>query len=259
MDANSYQKASKQIDIEPLNITAKQIDKLDSIEGRVYSLNFHYPEFSGYKNINALNKFNKLIVSIKDSVINAFIEKIKNDYNINPGNGKSELSYVYSIAYNRNAIVSIKFDTYPGYAGYSENEAVYSALNYNLKTGKEIRLKDLFRKDSDYLKILYNYCLEDLHTQAIAHNKVPQDKRPITFLGGIDDDWILDYSKENWIQPLEQNYNFFVLTEKGIEFNFVPSLIQGFYPGKPDKVLVPYSNLQNVIEPRGPIGFVSKK
>jgi hypothetical protein len=258
-DAYSYQKTSDLNNVDTLNIVSNQISKIDSVDGKIYSVNVQYPEFSGYKNKNALKKLNMLINSIKDSIVNAFIENVRNDIRINQKSGNSELNFIFSVKYNRNGIVSFKYDVYPGFAGFAENYAYYSAINYNLKTGTQLKLKDLFKKGTDYLKILYEYSIGDMHNQALIHNKVPQEKRPPTFLGGIDDDWILDFSKESWLQPIEENYKFFVLTEKGIEFNYVSSLIQGFYPGKPDKVLVPYSQLKDIIDPKSPVVFETKK
>lgn len=60
------------------------------------------------------------------------------------------------VSYNKNNLISIPITTYE-FTGGAHGMTYLTSFNYNLATGDEIKLKDIFKKDVDYVKIANKY------------------------------------------------------------------------------------------------------
>jgi hypothetical protein len=107
-----------------------------------------------------------------------------------------------------------------------------------LKNGKQLNLADVFKPGAKYLQSLASYCIADLKKQG-------------------KDKGLLDEEIEKGASANIKNYQSWTITRKGLAINFEAYQV-GPYAAGPQFVLVPYSNLKDLISPNGPIGQFAK-
>ena len=66
---------------------------------------------------------------------------------------KCETYFDYSLNYNQNGLLSVVFKDYQ-YTGGAHGSTVQSSYTFNLNTGEEYKLKDLFNSDADYVSFI---------------------------------------------------------------------------------------------------------
>jgi len=113
-------------------------------------------------------------------------------------------------------------------------------VNYDLKTGKQLNLSDLFKPGSKFLQVIATYAIADLKKQS-------QEKG-----SELPDDLI-----QSGAGASAKNYRSWKITRKGLGINFDPYQV-GPYAAGAHYVLVPYATLKEVINPEGPIGQFAK-
>lgn len=124
-------------------------------------------------------------------------------------------------------IWSFKFD-FRFYSDGAAHPGSYSiTLNYDLNQGKELALADLFLPNTDYLGTISNYCIAELSKQ-------------LFFEGPFADG----------AQPNPENYSRWNITPDGLMITFDNGQV-GPYAAGPQQVVVPYSELQGIIDPAG--------
>ena len=129
--------------------TVKKSSKTDTL-----LVNARYPELKGLENAEVENRLNCAFAKLAEEAINrgAIIEK-----DILPeqtANGiKAEIYYDYKVKYNQKGFISIVFLDYL-YSGGAHGLTVQSSYTFDLKTGKEYKLKDLFKNDTDYVSMI---------------------------------------------------------------------------------------------------------
>lgn len=215
-----------------------------------HSIKYSYPEVTGYKDKTAEDTFNKHISSIINKDVEDFKKEIQES---EKGMGDVELpeevlqSYFnieYSIINKTPDLISIKFLTEVYYAGAAHPSHAIWAVNYSLTSGKAINLSDLFKKDSDYLKVLSDYSIKELSEKAKKQAK--------------EEGYEPDY---NWIKegasPKAENFAYFNLTEKDVIIHFNEYQVDCYAAG-PKDVVIPYSNLKDIIDHTGPAGCFIK-
>ncbi|MDQ5844493.1 MAG: RsiV family protein, partial [Acidobacteriota bacterium] len=109
-------------------------------------------------------------------------------------------------------------------------------VNFDLKTGKPLKLADLFNPGSKFLQAISTYSIQDLKKQSTEK---------LDSL--LDDDWI-----QRGAGPKADNYKSWSITRKGLGIYF-DSYQVGPYAAGPQRVVVPYSALKDIIKPDGPI------
>ena len=205
-----------------LNFTDKIIEKENKKPD--YSVKAVYPQLTGYEDINAEDKFNKTLSLLVDEELKSFYKGVE-DYASNTDAPPVPMYYdrSYSVINENPLTVSLLFylEVYEGGAHPSHN---YSSLNYNLETGKEIKLSDLFYSDSDYLKVISDYCIKELHKDS-----------------GNNDGWI-----EEGAGPKIENFTCFNIASEGLIITFNEYQVAPYVEGA-KKVTVPYSELQDVL------------
>lgn len=144
-------------------------------------------------------------------------------------------NYDYSIDYYSEELISLKGLVY-SYTGGAHGNTYYVSSNYLITGGESrlLKLSDLFKKDSGYVKILSDLIIKDLKKQKAG--------------------WVVNGEikslKEDEIGP-------FALSTRGIQFAFAPYAV-GPYSDGAFFVTVGYENLKNIIEPHGPIAHFIK-
>jgi hypothetical protein len=143
----------------------------------------------------------------------------------------------YSVSYAANDLVSVAFTIEAYYEGAVHGSFNSIVFNYDLDSGKRLKLADLFKPNSNYLKPISDYAIKSLRKEKEG---VP------------DSDWI------EGAAPEEKNYQSWNITRQGLLVNFDPYQV-GPYAEGPHEVRVPYSVLKDVVNPDGPLARVIGK
>ena len=131
----------------------------------------------------------------------------------------------YDVVLANDNIVSLKFlDS--EYAGGAHPNYQSFTMNVDMKTGRELQLSDLFKPDSNYLKVISEYAVADL-------------KKRLTDMS--DDEWI-----KNGAGADADNYRSWNITKKGLLINFDPYQVAAYAAGS-QEVIIPYEKLKDIL------------
>jgi hypothetical protein len=199
-----------------------------------YTFNVKYPQFVGNPLEKGAQQFNQEIGQFVTSEINEFENKVADAANtskiVPPDLDKNsfELNFqagVFKIQDNK--IVSIRFNKEYSYAGDAHPSHEVEVYNFNLMTGKKMQLADLFKPQSDYLKLLSTICYKELN------------KRFKTA-----DEQVL----EKGTAPKIENFDNWNLTPDGLLIIFDEYQVASYVDGQPE-VFIPYKTLAKIILP----------
>jgi len=143
----------------------------------------------------------------------------------------------YTVEYADDNMISVNFEQAASIGGLRPETNSFT-LNYDLKAGRELKLADLFKPGSKYLTTIAEYCLNDLKARndsGIAHDEF-----------------------EDGAKPDADNYTNWNITPKGLMIIFTPYQVAPEIYGSL-KVIVPYSQLKDVVRADGPLGKVKGK
>jgi len=147
-------------------------EKIINEESEFFKQNIKYPhlnlkeDYKDEKSKNIVNNINKEI----EEYINNFIQDIKSQSDkyskeYNEDLSKSKDDYIkyqyeaysdYKITYNKDNILSIPITTY-NFTGGAHGMSYLKSFNYDLITGEILSLKDMFKDNIDYKKIVNDY------------------------------------------------------------------------------------------------------
>ncbi len=133
----------------------------------------------------------------------------------------------YAIPFQSSELVVVRFDTSEYVWGGRQN-TWFTTINFDMKTGKQIKLVNLFLPHSNYINKLSDLVIQNLTSQ-------------INAVGG-DTSWVIKDAS-----PYSYNFHNFALTPKGLQFVY-QRLIEGRFT-----VTIPYSKLQSLLDPNGPV------
>lgn len=135
---------------------------------------------------------------------------------------RSEWTVDYSIHHTSNRYASFHFQEKFFALGAPRTLATSLTANLDFKSGRVVRLKELFRKGSGYLKILSDLCRKRL-----------KDK--------------LELAEAEWVDrgaaPEEDNFSSFLIMENGMLVLFDPHQVAPFSEG-PQQVFLPWGELK---------------
>jgi hypothetical protein len=198
---------------------------------KMFEMNGEYPEISGLTNPN-IAKFNALAKQKVADRLAEFkkdmMEQTAEDIKFAKERGISNYIEIgYDAEYANNDFVSLQFiaSTYTG--GAHPNSFSFT-INYDLKNGRELALADLFQPNSNYLKAISDYSINDLKTRLTDMS---------------DDDWIAGGAGAE-----AENCSSWNITEKGLMINFDPYQVAAYAAG-PQTVIIPYENLKGLWKP----------
>lgn len=189
---------------------------------------YQYPQFLPAATFMA-DPLNELIINHVNQAHQDFITEPagKNEY-------RRDLSYIESIIYYSEEFVSLLFTRWVYFEGAAHGNTFYETKNYWFKdhTLHVLGLSDLFQKDSHYIEVLSQYCIQDL-----KHQKAM---------------WVLDGSITEFSKS---SLSVFVVNPHAIEFYFAPYLA-GPYSDGPYQVRVPWEVLSEWLDPNGPAPLI---
>jgi hypothetical protein len=243
------------------NVFAKVVTKTytESSPTKFYSINIQYPYINPKEKISGTEAFNHAIRNFKNNQVAAFkkdlspaarlkqmSERIKN---IPLNKNSNSLTIKYKLMNDRQNIVSILFDISKSYYGAAHPSPATDAINYDLSTHKNLTLADLFAPNSQYLKVLSAASRKVLIEKIIV--KGPHNPNiPIKKL----------LNKHNFMYatilrgtaPIAKNYQFWTISQQGLKITFPTYQVAPYYFG-PQTVIIPKSDLQNILRKNSPL------
>lgn len=196
-----------------------------------YTIKAKYPQAIGATRDARLVKLNQELRSL----IAAGVKEFKSYFNEpqeQMGPSGSSYDSAYWVTLSTPTLISLAFgiSTYgEGAAHPNHNTMVF---NYDLDKGRTLSLSELFKPNSNYLKLISSYTINELKKK---------------FAPDPDLDWI-----ENGAGAKEENYKNWNLTRSGLQITFDPYQVASYAEGE-HVVVIPYAVLKDMIDPQGPL------
>jgi len=203
---NTNQKVINEREKTEIVFIVEKRDQEDNIDLR-------YPELRGMDNEMVQSKINYFL---KEVVYGKVYDEFK------PIPGDEEISYWsnYEVSYSDNNIISIIYNLlYYGKGAAHPNSFTYG-VTANIESGEIYNVKDLFKKNSNYEKVINKRLKEEVEK--------------------------LDISLFKPFEGLEDNQIFY-LTEEGIEFVYQTYVYTPYAYG-PLKLLIKYEDIKNILK-----------
>jgi len=150
------------------------------------------------------------------------------------------LSVAHSISLFTPNLLSLEFQISSYYAGAAHPNTSTEILNFRLAPSMRLEIHDLFKRSSNYLEVLSDYCVEDLHKQQPQRWHDPVAR--IEELKTRKDDWIL-----RGAGPRPRNFERISLRRHGIVVHFDPYQVDCYASGKYE-VSIPLHVLRPIME-----------
>lgn len=201
-----------------------------------FEINAEYPELNGFKDAAIAAKFNQLVREVVMREVNDFKKLMDEmtDEEIEQSREaeiKKYLEMWYRVNFANDKIISIGWGN-STFAGGAHPNYFSASINFDLRTGKKIELAELFKPNSNYLKLISDYCIRSLKTQTGEMS---------------DEEWIQNGAGMN-----EDNFKSWNLTKDGILINFDPYQVAAYAAGA-FEVWIPFRDLKNILRQDAPV------
>ena len=224
-------------------VTTKQIKEGGKKQG--YSVNVEYPQVEGVEGFNRLAQ--------------AFVTKEVADFKKDAGPEKGEkdtmpeasedtLTVRYTVRLLTDSLVSVEFPIDYYEHGAAHPSHAFHVINYDVKSGRELSLADLFRPGADYLTKVSEVSVRQLR----RWNKDSAD-----YPGGGGQPYLDDQGIAEGAKPEADNYRNWTLTPRGLAVTFDYYQLGAYAAGAPSVVL-PYADLKDVLKPGGPLDSLQR-
>lgn len=201
-----------------------------------YEIDVVYPQVTGLTRSDAEIKINKDIKARIDAVVRDF-KKFNNDaVDVLPGAGPRTLDITYTVQANNTIpnLVSIKLVESFFESGAAHPNHFVDTLNYNTSTGAVVSLETVF--NGSYLDRLSTYTRSQLEKKIGGdENLYPQITAGTT--------------------PDVENFSTYIFSDTGLIVVFQEYQVAAYAAGV-QEILVPYSELRDIINPSGILGFI---
>jgi hypothetical protein len=194
----------------------------------LYTVTAQVPSLQGSEDGRVV-KFNNEMIELTQEEIAKFKDNARIAY-ITPGSPGSAFDEKYTLLSPPGNVLSLKLDIYTYIAGAAHPTTHTRVVNYDLESGSDLMLDQLFLPGSNYLETISNYCIAELK------------KRDIDF-----------ESFSTGAQPTVENYSNWNITPEGLLITFDEYQVAAYALGA-QLVTVPYADLQSIIDPGGPLG-----
>ncbi len=201
-----------------------------------YTIKASYPQLVGAKEPHAV-EFNRVVRELITREINSFKKDFEPpDQSIPKGMRESDFDAAYEINYSSADVISVSFGISVYNAGAAHPNHYTMALNYDLASGRTLKLSDLFKPRSNHLQAISTYTVRELKKM----------------LGSdADAEWI-----ERGAAPDSENYRSWNITRRGLQLTFDPYQVAAYAYGE-QVVLIPYAALRNVVNMDSPLGALA--
>jgi hypothetical protein len=201
---------------------------IESNQDPVFTITAQIPQLSG-SNDPRVQAFNQRL----DGLVQKEIAVFRQEFTRGPiieATTNSFLEVTYDMVSQYADIWSMKF-FYSFYNNGAAHPGNFSqTINYDLGSGRELALGDLFLSGSNYLEAISSYCIAEL------------GKQPF-----------FDGSFTNGADPALENYRNWNIAPEGLIITFDTYQVAPGAAG-PQIILVPYDQLQDMIDLQGSLG-----
>lgn len=146
------------------------------------------------------------------------------------------LEVSYHTPYADKNLISLLVWSYQ-FTGGAHGNSFSTTFNYDLNTGRMLKLADLFQPNSNHLRLISDYCIKTLTKE----------------LGEAAD--------ANWLKegagPKADNFKSWNITPDGLQITFDAYQVAAYAFG-PQEVIIPYSALKAIIKPDGVLAAFAK-
>ncbi len=196
----------------------------------------------------------KYISHANDSILGLFVSEISIDYKANNEPLLEKLDSASSYSFNNDHniegfsllndknIYSYGIDRYV-YMGGAHGLSNRTYFNFNLKTGKKITEKDLFKDGS-------TKALSELIKVLIVEQSKETNEAGTPLIDNLDD-------TDFWTDSIKPNANFYI-TDESINYVFNPYEIAPYYIGQTE-VSLTFDRIKDLLKPNNPIDYLVKK
>jgi len=196
-----------------------------------YTLKAQIPALQGSKDVRTMN-FNNEMTLLTQEEIAKFKDNVAETRPV-AGSTGSSYDQQYKLFSPAGNLISLRFQINIYIYQTAHPDAHSRAVNYDLEAGTDVQLGQLFLPGSDYLERMANYCMAQLKARAIGFE-----------------------SFANGAQPVPGNYGNWNITKDGLLITFDEGQVAAYAAGA-QEVVIPYTELQSVIDPHGPLaGFL---
>lgn len=204
-----------------------------------YSIAAQYPVMKGLRNNSAQDALNSMLSKWVLNRITQFrtdLDAMESPNATSRLPGDNRISVTYSLKVKTDHILGIAWDVYQQFAGAAHPSEVLNVMVYDLDTGRQLMLADVFIPGSPYLKRLSQFCTQQL-TVAAANSGYPLF--------------------EEGLRPIPKNFENFLLRPEGLYIVFNPYQVAPYVAGV-QEVTVPYTVVADLLQPGGPVSLVQE-
>lgn len=201
-----------------------------------YTIDVIYPQIQGQDISANAQRFNKIVDDIAHQEVSQFKKYVTADaahmQTLPEEVRKNTFNMDYAIDVvqpNNKSIISVRLAIEGFQAGRAHPYHTYRVVNFDLATGKELTLSELFKSHSNFLNVIAKYCQQTL-------SKTLEDK------------WMI----AEGTKPLAKNFKNWNLQSDSILITFDEYQVAPYVNGA-QEVEIPYSVLKNIISSQGSI------
>lgn len=212
-----------------------------------HEVNIHYPQLTNLPDETIQNSVNQKISELLSSEKRIKKYKIKDKYIDKCRVVQDETSHdiydkIHGSAYNTEMltpeILSLSYSLSEDLGG-EHNSETYGYINYNLLTGKTIRLEELFDTTSHYIQFIAAYCLTTLVNELI--HKPKKGQKPANYK-----------TLKAAVLPKVNSFNNFSLHKEALIIMFPYYTIGRNWEHRVNEyIVIPYKKLKPYFNPNG--------
>jgi hypothetical protein len=215
-----------------MRIVPKEI-KLENQRLR-YKIDVVYPQVEGTK-IPRILRLNQRVKCLISDHYRWPLYPLKEDmrYYYKHPDAFNTVNLTYSVPLATDKLLSIYLEGYSYGIGAAHSVQYSLAVNYDLKSGKFLKLADIIKPNLNHLRFVSQYCMNDLAKR--YGNSLFKDA----------------------LEPKAKNYESWNITTEGITINFDACNVLGCAGGK-QEVVLPFVTLKDVLNPNSAVSLLAK-
>ncbi len=231
---NTQSKVEKPKPVDDSRFSAVEIKRTEKKNKFSLNVDVEYPQFKKAKTSQEI-KFNQYVKNQVDEQIADFNNFLVNE-KMKEVKVKNELEFEinldYKIEYVSENFTSVLMN-WNGYSGYLNMDYFPSTINYDLKKGKAVELKDIFEPNSEYLEKLSGLAIEELKRTCLS---CPSDGGK----GGM-------FDLTEAVSAKEENFSNWSVTAEGLKITFDEYQVG---PGSVGiiHIVIPFDDLQPMLK-----------
>ena len=199
--------------------------KLDSVS-LGYDIDVTFPQILGtpYTETTNIRKVNQLIKDTATKLYQWPLNRTEQLHYVDEGGTRNTVNFTYEAGVATDSFLAIHFIGYGARHGSGQDQIQDSfAVNYDLTTGKQLKLSELFKPGSKYLEIISQYVIKDV-----------SPRLPL----GLN---------QEALEPEAENFDKWQITSNGITFEFATCRIAPCSEGD-FQIEVPFTELKSMLK-----------